>query len=182
MSKSCCPEDSEPFLAEDPSYTPAGSMIKIGAIDAYTVGAGSTCILFIHDIFGLNSGLNKIVCDHLVKIMPGVMVVAPDFFPSGNMMGDDPLVERGHGALSWKVFWKIASCKICGFIQKYSWENSSEDICNATMSHMMANNGCTKFVMLGFCWGAYVGFKACNYAEHKAAIIGMIPVRFVFIL
>ncbi len=175
MSRSpCCPENSQPFLAEDPCYIPVGENIKIDeTINAYVVGKGPICLILIHDLFGLNSGMNRLICDNLSRRLPNATVVAPDFFPHGNLLGNDPLTQRGENSLKWKVIWSYCTCQLVKFIQRYSWENSTEHIFNAVTTHMMkAPHHCEKFVPLGVCWGSYAGFMACLYAEHKEHILG----------
>ena len=51
-----CVQDSKPFAAEDPNYVPKGNMITFDNVNAYIVGNGPTCIVFIHDVFGLPTG------------------------------------------------------------------------------------------------------------------------------
>lgn len=172
MSKSCCPEHSLPFLAEDASYEPKGEMIEFAEVSAYVVGRGPIGIIFIHDIFGLPSGMNKLLCDAISAKVPNATVIAPDFFQGDYLCRNDPVVERG-SALRWKVIWSIISCRVCGYIQKYSWDNCAEDIFNKVTAHLISAYSVERFIPLGFCWGGYVGWKACVSAEHKDRIVGM---------
>jgi len=171
MSKTCCPENSLPFLAEDASYEPKGEMIEFAEVNAYIVGAGPIGIIFIHDIFGLPSGMNKLLCDTISAKIPNATVIAPDFFRGDYLCRDDPLVERG-SALQWKVIWSIMSCRVCGYIQKYSWDNCAEEIFNKVTAHLISAYNVERFIPLGFCWGAYVGWKACVATQHKDKIVG----------
>lgn len=146
-------------------------MINIEELSAYVVGSGPVGIIFIHDIFGLPSGMNRLICDTISAKIPGATILAPDFFKGDLLCHDDPLVERG-SALSWKIIWPIVSCRVCGYIQKYSWDNCAEDIFNRVTSHMISDYNVEKFVTIGVCWGAYVGWRACGSAQHKDMIIG----------
>jgi dienelactone hydrolase len=166
---SCCPPGAIGFAREDPNYVPKGKMITYEGVTAYATGSGTKCLIFIHDIYGLNSGLNKQHVDTLAEHLSDYFVVAPDFFPDGNLLGDDPLVERGSAVMN-KVFWTILSCKICGFITRHGWDESSGDIFNKTTTYYLSQ-GVNSFSIIGFCWGAYVGFKACAEARHKDRIL-----------
>lgn len=146
-------------------------MISFDEVSAYVVGKGPVGIIFIHDIFGLPSGMNKLICDSLSAKIPNSTVFAPDFYNGNLICGDDPLPERG-GSLIWKVIWPIISCKICGYLQQYSWDNSSEEVFNKVTSYMIKEYDIKKFIPLGVCWGAYVGWKACGFAQHKDMIVG----------
>lgn len=117
------------------------------------------------------SGINKLICDTLSEKIPNATILAPDFFKGDLLCREDPLVERGR-ALSWKIIWPIVSCRVCGYIQKFSWDNCAEEIFNKVTSHMISAHHVQKFVTLGFCWGAYVGWRACGSARHKDMIAG----------
>ncbi len=153
-------------------------MIHFDGVDAYLVGSGSICVMFVHDLFGLPSGMNKLLCDTLSEKLPNVTIIAPDFFPLGKLCGDDPLPQRG-SAMRWKLIWPLCSCQLFSFIGKYSWENSSREIFNTVTRHMISNYKCEKFFILGFCWGAYISYTACGDAEHKDLIIGKLEHFFV---
>lgn len=161
----CCPPESIPFLPEDPNYVPHGQMIAYDNVNAYTVGEGTKALIFIHDIFGLPNGLNKYICDKFSEGLPGYTIIAPDFFPDGLILGNDPLLERGSSLLS-KILWTICTCKIWGYLAKNSWDNVAGDIFNKTTTYLY-QKGVTDICLEGNCWGAYIVFKACNAADHK---------------
>jgi dienelactone hydrolase len=167
--QSCCPPGAIPFAKEDPNYVPKGAMIKYDGVNAYCIGRGTKCLIFIHDIFGLDSGLNKQHCDTLSANLPDYYVVAPDFYPDGNLLGNDPVKERGNGIIA-KLIWPLCCCKLMGFIARHGWDENSGDIFNKTTTHFL-NQGVNSFALLGFCWGAYIGFKACAEALHRDRII-----------
>lgn len=168
--ENCCPPDSIPFLEEDPNYVPQGEMINYNGVHAYCIGNGKKCLIFLHDIFGLNSGMNKQHCDTLAKYLADYVVVAPDFFPTGNILGDDPLKERGSAIIP-KLIWPLCCCKLFGFLQRHSWDNSSGDIFNKTTEYFLSEKGVESFALLGFCWGSYIAFKACGEANHRIRIL-----------
>lgn len=168
-TKSCCPAGSIPFLKEDPNYVPKGSMVMYHGVNAYQVGNGKKCLLIIHDIFGLHSGMHKIVCDTLADSLPGYIVIAPDFFPDGAIFGDDPLPQRGSGLLC-----KILSAVFCrgflGYIARHSWYHGCKDIFDKSTTYLTSERGVEEFALMGFCWGAYIAFKACADATDKDKI------------
>jgi dienelactone hydrolase len=164
----CCPPDSVPFLPEDPSYMPQGSMVTYDGVNAYQVGTGRKALIFIHDLFGLPSGMNKLLCDKFAEGLPGYTVIAPDFFPHGLLMGDDPLKERGAGVMN-KIIWVVCTCKIWGYIQKCSWDNIAGEVFNKTTTYLVGL-GVEAIAVQGNCYGAYVVYKACNLATHKHLI------------
>lgn len=121
--------------------------------------------------------MNKLICDTLADRLPGTIVIAPDFYPLGNLFGNDPLPERGM-ALFYKTLMRtILCCTICGHVQKYSWDNITGSTFNKTTEFLKFKHGCTKFALIGVCWGSYVGFKACNEAVDKNMIFCNISVH-----
>lgn len=56
----------------------AGTIVKIGDMDAYVVGSGERCIINIYDIFGFSPVNSRYNCDLLASA--GFMVVMPDLF------------------------------------------------------------------------------------------------------
>jgi dienelactone hydrolase len=178
MSKkgSCCPQDAHEFLAEDPNYVPKGEMVKFDDVEAYIVGGGSVCMIFIHDIFGLPTGMNKLICDTLVERIPNLIVIAPDFFPGEKVFGNDPLLQRGPALMSSHMFgmvWKLISCQLLPYLTKYNWENSAESIFNKVTLHMKSTHNIEKFILMGICWGSYIAFRALSDAKDVNNIIGM---------
>jgi hypothetical protein len=65
----CCPPGAEPFKEEDPNYKPKGSIETFHGVEAYVTVNDSVradnqsdkrlCLIYIHDLFGLNSGNNN---------------------------------------------------------------------------------------------------------------------------
>jgi hypothetical protein len=102
--KECCPAEAAPFLAEDKNYACRGKMIHFedgdAAVDAYVVGSGKRCLLFVHDIFGLPTGHNKKLCDMMAAKLEDTVIIAPDFFPGGVVFGNaDPTGMCSHYTL-----------------------------------------------------------------------------------
>src|ERR1700739_4591771 len=110
----CCPPGAKPYLKEDPSYTPQGQMITYDDVRAYQIGSGKIGFIFLHDIFGLESGMNKLICDTISSRHPEFTVIAPDLFPLGNLLSE-PIKERGTDKLKWPILSSIFTCRIWGF-------------------------------------------------------------------
>ena len=173
---SCCPPGSKPFLKEDPNYAPKGQLVHYEGVKAYHVGSGKVGFLFMHDIIGLESGLNKLICDTISASNPNLTVLAPDFFPLGNFLRDEHSDFRGTSGMFLKVVYAAVTCRMWGFFSKYSWENLSESIFNKSTSHLLDTLGCEKIILCGICWGTFFAFKACSLALHKSSIIGNISI------
>jgi dienelactone hydrolase len=116
--------------------------------------------------------MNKLLCDKLSDYLPRFAIIAPNFFIEGNILGDDPLKERGFSLMK-KLIWPICCCKICGYIKKYSWDNVAGDVFDKTTNYLL-DNAVRSFFPIGFCWGSYVGFRACGSAQHRDRIVGNI--------
>lgn len=177
---SCCPQDSLPFLAEDESYQPKGEVISNDEFSAYIVNHEKRdrkkCLIFIHDIFGLHSGYNKFICDALGQSLQDYIIIAPDFFPFGKL-SDGAMIESNQSSLSWKICWLLCCCKLLPFVQKCSWDNIGEEIFNKVTRYIISEYGgnnsgddAFQFAIVGNCWGAYIGFRACHDAEHHNLI------------
>ncbi len=69
-----------------------------------------------------------------------------------------------------KILWALCCCKFLGFIQRHGWDNSSGGIFNKTTQFFIQQRNVQSFALLGFCWGSYIGFKACGEAVHKERI------------
>lgn len=169
---SCCPEGAIPFLKEDPNYVVKGEMIEYDGIQAYRVGSGSKCVMMIHDIFGMQNGMHRLLCDKLSEGLPGYTIIAPNFFRHGNIFGDDPLPQRGIWIMP-KLLWLFVSCQFNSTVQKISWENSAGEAFNKTTAYLK-QQGVTAIATIGFCYGTYIGFKASLVAEHKDLIFANI--------
>jgi len=76
----CCPPGSWPALNE--KHEVKGKMVDIGkGLMAYIIGnpvKGGTAIIVYADIFGIDGGRIKPICDQLSE--QGYFVVCPDFF------------------------------------------------------------------------------------------------------
>ena len=58
----CCPKGSWPQLASD--YAPKGETLDIGGVKTYHIGEGNKTIVFIEDIFGVDSGRHRAIADY----------------------------------------------------------------------------------------------------------------------
>jgi len=142
----CCPVGSEPKLASD--YKPKGTIVKHGDLDLYTIGQGDKAIIFIYDVFGVDAGRTKLMCDQFADA--GYSVILPDFF-RGDAWASEDFSNFG----AWVV--------------KYDWEKLREDF----EKHIYPFIEEKKFKtvgMVGCCWGDYVVFHACASGKITSAV------------
>ena len=141
--KSCCPIGSEP--ENFTNYTALGKEEKIQDMKIYTNGPKTkNGMIIIHDIYGYEGGRSKLICDQIANL--GYKVYMPDFF-----RGEKKTEEYGLEYL----------------IKKYNWEkNVKNDLFEKTLKKM-ENDGIEQIGLMGFCWGSYVIWHACNekYSE-----------------
>lgn len=77
MATSCCPPGSEPQL--NTTYQPKGNVENYKGLPIYSVGTpGGPAIIVSYDIFGLDGGRTKLVCDQFSEA--GFFVVLPDYY------------------------------------------------------------------------------------------------------
>jgi len=59
---SCCPESAWNAL-KNVDYKPIGVVDQVGDLNIYRVGTSSKCIIWNHDIFGVDGGRTKQMAD-----------------------------------------------------------------------------------------------------------------------
>jgi len=73
MASSCCPDNAWGEL-KNPDYVPHGTVDVFGGLSIYKVGNSSKCIIWNYDIFGLDGGRSKQMCDFLADNGKSVQV------------------------------------------------------------------------------------------------------------
>ena len=139
--KTCCPIGSEPESFTN--YTPLGSEIKVENMKIYTNGPQTkNSIILIHDIYGYSGGRSKLIVDQLANL--GYKVYMPDFFRGETMENGLPYL-----------------------IKKYNWSKTvKNDLFEKTLKKAK-NDGAEKIGLMGFCWGSYVIFNACQEKDKE---------------
>jgi len=147
MSCSCCPEASWPSL--DTGYTATGTQEKRNGYDLYTVGSGTKAIVVIPDVFGIDSGRTKAICDQLAD--RGYLVVLPDLFK-----GQPLTMDEMHAG------------KFGEWAARFPFETVLRPILvDDIIPWLKQEKGVTKVGLAGFCFGSWVVF-------HVSAIAGAV--------
>ena len=112
--------------------------------------SSNTALIVNYDIFGLNMGRTRGVCDQLSK-STGFHVVMPDYFRNADSIvnhGGIPLTENGREWLK-------------------TYPSSSILADTDSVIYFMENLNITKFGSVGLCWGAWAGFHQAsrNYGQ-----------------
>lgn len=66
MASSCCPDGAWGEL-KNPDYVPRGQVDSHDGMPLYKVGNSSKCIIWNYDIFGLDGGRSKQMCDFMAE-------------------------------------------------------------------------------------------------------------------
>ncbi len=184
--KDCCPSGAHGYKPEDPKYIPKGVMVTYGqGRTAYQVGKGNKAMIFLHDIFGLQTGLNKQICDQFAEELEDYVIIAPDFFPTGNPWANSSLSSRGGMAPLWFILSALFTCRLFSHVNRRMWSGEVEGIFNDTTTHLLStaftqgNAGIEvkSFALFGVCWGTYAAFKACKEATHRDKIVVNISIH-----
>ena len=145
----CCPEGSHGAMKPVPGYKGCEYQIE-GDLTLYHVGHGQKAIIFIHDIFGLNSGRSRHVADEFAE--QGYQVFFPDLFRG------DTFPDNG---------------KFDGFgdwLKKHPIKRLTDDVINHVVPHAKSK-GVTSIGLIGFCWGTYVlTHLSILHPEFKAVV------------
>jgi len=139
----CCPTGSWPALNE--KYSPKGKMVDLGkGLNAYVIGdpvKGGTAIIVGLDVFGVEGGRLKPICDQLSE--QGYFVVCPDFFYGRPYSGE--------------ILWE----PILAFIKTFPYSGPRKDMIDCVLPFIDCK-GIDKIGLLGFCFGAWVNFHLCG--------------------
>ena len=163
----CCPEDSEPYLAPPANYTPKGQVHVVtpaaGApMRLYVVGPEGAAppkagVIVAHDIFGGDSGRHKQLCDTFAAA--GYLVVMPDLFREAYDPDEKDLPM-------WKL--PLYLPKAFPLVLARGWDNGVREDVQAAAAFLAAR-GVDRVGVIGFCYGAWVVMKACAGDVPQAA-------------
>ncbi|CAM9138752.1 unnamed protein product [Heterosigma akashiwo] len=143
-----------PPVASD--YTPVGEIVNIDNVQTYVVGSSERAIVIIYDIFGFHNN-TKQFCDKLSEM--GFTVAMADHFRG------EPWSLENFPPADFAAFQNWVA-------EKGSWDIVKTDLLR-TVEHLREAKGCSKFGVLGFCWGgrnamqaaAEPTFSACGTAH-----------------
>ena len=94
------------------------------------------------------------------------MIVMPDYFVNGPYINGDTSSFLFYPRVIWVL--------LTGGLNKYPWDTSLKPHFDATVSYLLNECQVTKVGVWGFCWGAYVSFRACGESAYKAVIVGSV--------
>lgn len=160
-------------------YEEKGKRIKVGRFDAYCsckdddkVEAG---LIVIPDIFGIESGRHRAICDSLAEALPGLLVLMPDVFEGSPAISSQPGVCEGFNIGTVIRFLYILLSG--GFTQLQadtSWDKLQKELYIDTSIPYLRERGAAKIAVLGFCFGSY-GVYRCSASGEIAAGITFHP-------
>jgi len=156
----CCPKGSHVALAAQ-SGACCGHEITLGVdgsgggggFRCYTSGAPTasrTAVLVFHDVFGMDSGNHKMVCDALAAQH---YVIMPDFYDGWSI---EPFYNAGKAGDGKKE------------LARFNWAWCSPRV-EAVLQHL-SEIGIEKTGSIGFCWGAWGVAKACQDRRIHAGV------------
>eukprot|EP00475_Leptophrys_vorax_P045887 TRINITY_DN9686_c0_g1_i4.p2 TRINITY_DN9686_c0_g1~~TRINITY_DN9686_c0_g1_i4.p2 ORF type:complete len:264 (-),score=73.69 TRINITY_DN9686_c0_g1_i4:84-875(-) len=144
----CCPPGSEPFLAQPEDYKYAGTTESVSGVETYVTGSAESkaAVIMVADVWGMNTGLHKVVADSLAR-QAGLLVVGPDLFH-----GDPPFVES-------RTFEEQQAEGFGHVFTKFLFDQVSPDIADKIIPWLKNTHKISKIGLLGFCYGGYVVAK-----------------------
>jgi pimeloyl-ACP methyl ester carboxylesterase len=110
-------------------------------------------VIVVYDIFAFKVANTRAQCDRLARTL-GCSVVLPDFYRGGVSPMSDPSLG------DFETWMKTGNRR---------WESVERDL-DAVMDYLKTSNGCTKFAILGFCWGGYIALEAATTGKFACAI------------
>jgi len=139
-NQSCCPTGSWPALITD--YEPKGKIIQLAdSIQTYVVGSGTEdkAVLVLPDIFGIEGGRNKGICDQLQQA--GFFVVMPEYF-CGKAYDMAKFSTFGTDGPAWA--------------KNFPYEAHRKSLLAAL--DFIESKGIRRIGTIGYCWGCWVSF------------------------
>jgi carboxymethylenebutenolidase len=138
---SCCPDGSWPAMQAPADYSPRGSEIMLeNSLPAYVVGDSSEKALIVFPEVFCWEGRLKGICDFFAE--RGYYVIMPDIM-RGDSMSNHFESEDSKQA----------------FLSKWGQWAQSEGDCRTVFAHLN-DKGISNIGSVGFCWGAWIIFRA----------------------
>jgi len=176
---SCCPPGSigpRPLANKTPSGTTIKLTSKEGSthkeLPMYVVGveeSPSTVLVVFSDVFGVDSGNQKVLCDTLSERMESTLVVMPDLFRGNPILGGWGLPA----AIT--DFFQILSV-VWGCRTRITIAAIEKDLVEILLPYLNKYEG-AKISMVGMCFGGWVMGRALALGEfsHIKCGVGIHP-------
>jgi dienelactone hydrolase len=144
------------------------------------VGSGKTAIVIIHDVFGLHTGRHKQIADEFAAA--GYYVVVPDFYNTaqtgGGLYGKE---EYGYGfgslsnmTLTRKILSSLFGGGMAAYFKLTPWAHC-KGIYEGKVTPYLNGKGVSKIAVVGFCWGAWVGYHIAADGNKVVANVAIHP-------
>ncbi|XP_075253646.1 uncharacterized protein LOC142345473 [Convolutriloba macropyga] len=138
----CCPAGSLPELIAN--HKEEGETVDLpgGEIKLYIVGSGDKVVLHYYDIFGMNGGRTKFLCDRLAREV-WCKVVMLDIYRGESCAGKPMTPEF-----------------LIPFVKQFTSQIVVADT-KATIEYLKSEHKATTFAATGTCWGSWAIFHCC---------------------
>ena len=145
---SCCPPGSLPYLKAD--YVADGASKIFEDVEFYEVGtaAGKKGLLLVPDVWGWNGGRVRAIADSLASELACVVIIPKVQPPLGGGTDGDGLPPDYDPSATFPEF-KAHLQSIGGWDEHFKSKMAS-------LLKYQEQQGVTKVVMMGFCWGAWL--------------------------
>lgn len=140
-----------------------------GGIDVYITGArsGAPALFVFHDIFGIDSGNTKCVCDRLAQRL-GFTVVLPQLFVSPRDQMAQPV---GEGTFWFRL---TALFKIIPLIRRNPWGDVAART-RIVLTELAARHSPPCVAVMGFCWGAWAAWRCTSDTSSASPLLPASP-------
>mmetsp|Transcript_101429 Transcript_101429/g.325933 ORF Transcript_101429/g.325933 Transcript_101429/m.325933 type:complete len:533 (+) Transcript_101429:31-1629(+) len=145
-----------------------GKVLDMSGVGVYQTGSSSPVgILLVSDLYGWNSGRVRSVADYLAKSLNAIVVVPRllDKPPFGEGTDGDGLPPEFQTAERQK--------ELRTWLMRYVWNTYKPKLEAAAVA--LRSNGAKRIAQVGFCFGAWVIFKASEIITEVVANVAMYP-------
>lgn len=166
MASPCCPPGSWAACSAPADYVPKGAVAQLGpTLNAYvckpaTNSSPTKAIVVIPDIFGIDSGRTRAICDDFAERL-GCVVILPLFFeilggawPSAWGMPNQPWYN-----MFWFLPWLVRVNL-----------NKTAPIMDGELLPYLKAQGISEFAAASFCWGSTVGAHLSSLPECRGML------------
>eukprot|EP00931_Biecheleriopsis_adriatica_P021956 TRINITY_DN1421_c0_g1_i6.p1 TRINITY_DN1421_c0_g1~~TRINITY_DN1421_c0_g1_i6.p1 ORF type:complete len:301 (+),score=60.44 TRINITY_DN1421_c0_g1_i6:70-972(+) len=162
-SGTCCPSGSSPYLAAD--HSDQGTTGSVDGVKYYNSGSGPCGLLLLPDVWGWNSGRIRAIADDFAE--KGFSVWIPKILsPFEGGTDEDGLPPN---------FDMKARGSELGPLLGGQW-NKSETVPQVLkVVSAMRDAGVKKFGVVGFCYGAWIGFALSKEISGEELVCGAAP-------